>query len=585
MLPNSFLEQLKDSSPIEGVVSSYVELKPIGGSKQIGLCPFHAEKSPSFVVYSSTQSFYCFGCRTGGDVISFIKKIENLDYMGALKVLANRAGIAIPAVEQTDSSNLNAAILRANKEAAKFFHETLKKTDRAMDYLQRERGIRPEIIKKFGLGFSPESWDALGQHLRNLGFSTKELLESKLLAKGKNNSVYDVFRNRIMFPIMNSRFEVIAFGGRVLNEGQPKYLNSYDSPVFKKSNSLFNINLAKNNLAKNNKQIILVEGYLDVISVVQAGFENVVATLGVALTTNQAKLLSVYADVVILAYDSDKAGQAATLKAIDILEIAGIDVKVLDLSGCKDPDEYIKKRGAIRFKDAIFSSVAALDFKLNKLKSEFDVDTTSGKASFLKAATELLSNVQSKISREVYLSKICSELNVDKQAIASHVGNLIKTRIKKGVQKEQKDIRRNLTAKSQIGQSQAKVPVNCIKSEELIIRSLYGNPDLFEMLKANCPPEIFVSPNKEIYVLLLDRLEKGLQLHISCITEKGSATLARLSEILAQNFDLQLDRNGILECVETLQKQKRKKEAADILKMNAEELRKYMNDISNYKKC
>lgn len=579
LLPNSFLEQLKASSPIEGIVGSYVELKPLGGNKQVGLCPFHAEKSPSFVVYSATQSFYCFGCQTGGDAISFIKKIENLDYMGALKVLANKAGIAVPTAEQSDFSNLNAKILRANKEAARFFHETLKKTDHAMDYLQRKRGIRPETIKKFGLGFAPESWNALERHLHSLGFSTKELLESNLLISGKNNSIYDAFRNRIMFPIMNSGSEVIAFGGRVLDESQPKYLNSYDSLVFKKSNSLFNINIAKNS-----KQILLVEGYLDAISVVQAGFANVVATLGVALTTNQAKLISIYANEVILAYDSDEAGQAATLKAIDILGNAGLEVKVLDLSNLKDPDEYIKKRGVIRFKDAISSSVDALDFKLDRLKNEFDINTTSGKTTFLKAAAELLSKIQNKISREVYLGKICSELDVDKQVISSYVSNLIKTRIRKDTQKEQKNIRLNLTASKRINPTQTKIPINCIKSEELIIRSLYGNPDLFETLKANCPPEIFVSPNKEMYALLLDRLEQGLQLHIPCITDEDSATVSRLSEILAQNFDSQLDESGILECIGTLQKLNRKKEAADISKMSAEELKRYMDDISNCKK-
>ncbi|MDR1260518.1 MAG: DNA primase [Oscillospiraceae bacterium] len=577
LISRFFLEQLKNSCPVEEIVSSYLNLKPLGNNKFVGLCPFHSEKTPSFVVYSATQSFFCFGCQVGGDVVSFIKKMESLDYVGALKFLANKSGIGFPE-DEIGGFNFGTRILSANKEAARFFHGVLKETDFAMNYLKKERKVCQRTVVKFGLGFAPKSWDSLGKHLFSKGFSLEELLAAKLLTKAQNGSIYDIFRNRIIFPIINSRAEVLGFGGRVLDESRPKYLNSYDSLVFKKSNNLFNINLAKKS-----KQIILVEGYFDAISIVQAGFGNVVATLGTALTINQAKLISVYAEEVILAYDSDEAGVAATYKAMNILNGVGLATKVLDLSNFKDPDEYIKNRGDIRFKMALANSVDAIDFKLNNFKVQFDINTSAGKVAFLKAAAALLAQLNNRLTRDVYLGKISSEMGIDKQILMSHVNNLIKIHIKKRKSIEQKNIARNF-----VGNKRPRSAGNTtclVKSEELIIRSLYGNNSLFEILKSNCPFELFVSENKDIYEVLMYNIEHQLPVEMPCITGLNSDLLAVLSRILAKNFDFQLDFNGILECVKTLKKAKQQLNAAGVSKMAAEELKGYIEDLAKQKRC
>ncbi|MDR1354614.1 MAG: DNA primase [Oscillospiraceae bacterium] len=576
-LSDAFLEQLRDACPIEEIVGQYVNMKPLGSSRAVGLCPFHIEKSPSFVVYSHTQSFYCFGCQIGGDVVSFVKRIENLDYIGTLKFLAEKAGIPFPSHQKTDFPNTNAKLIQINREAAKFFYKSLKESAEAIAYLREKRHLHPSTIVKFGIGFAPNNWHSLEQHLHNgLGFETKQLLEARLLAVGKSNSTYDVFRNRIIFPIRNTKSEIVGFGGRVLDESQPKYLNSQDSTVFKKRDNLFNINLAKNS-----KKIILVEGYLDAISIVQAGFENVVATLGTAITTNQAKLLSFYANEVVLAYDSDTAGKLATAKAINILNEAGIATKVLDLLEFKDPDEYIKKRGTVRFGNAVSASVDALDFKLNSLKARFDLAESAGKAAFLKAAAELFAQINNGIVREVYLSKTSAELGVDKQVIAAYTEKLRKINRKKDDTRKQRDTQKNLT----VGVRTLKqIPVGCIKSEELIICSLYNDPQLLELLRSRCPAEIFPSPNKDIYKLLLIHLENERPVNISTITQQNESALQQLSGILARNCDCLLDKRGVLECVDTLRRFYTQEQVANISDMSAEELKQHFENISNCKK-
>jgi DNA primase len=573
------LEQLHDACPIEEIVSSYVEIKPNGNSRFVGLCPFHIEKTPSFVVYTNTRSFYCFGCQVGGDVVSFVKKIENLDYIGALKFLAGKAGIPFPYERDADFSNDYSKMVQLNREAARFFHESLKNNKQAMAYLLQKRQLQPKTIVKFGLGFAPDNWDSLKLHLCNLGFPTERMLAAKLLVRGKNNSLYDVFRNRVMFPIINTRSEIVGFGGRVLGDGQPKYLNSSDSMVFKKRDNLFNINLAKKS-----KSIILVEGYLDAISVVQAGFENVVATLGTALTENQAKLLSLYADEVILAYDSDNAGKMATAKAMKILTEADINVKVLNLADLKDPDEYIKNKGTVRFKRALSSSVDAVDFKLNELKSKFDVNTSAGKVNFLKAVSELLSTINNRIVREVYLSKICLELAVDKQVIARYIDSLQKAKIKRDNKKEQRELQNKLVRNSRVNALRKRAPEGCIRSEELIIWALYNDPSLFSLLKANCPPEFFTSDNKDIYILMLNRLENNLPLSVSGVAEENELLLNRFSGILARNFNSKLGEAGVVECIDTLRKFYNKEHISEVLNMNEQELEDYFAALSKNKK-
>ncbi len=343
MLPELFIQQLKQSCDMERIVSGYLPLKK-KGRYLVGLCPFHSEKSPSFYVYPQNQSFYCFGCGAGGDVITFIRRIENLEYMEAVKLLADRCGLELPMdSDQSDArSMLKKRVLEINRESARFFHSCLMSEQgrQAYEYLI-SRGRDRKTIRHFGLGYAPAGWDGLLNHLRAKGFSDNDMLEANVVTKGKYGP-HDRFSNRVIFPIIDLRGNVVACGGRALDDKGAKYLNSSDTPVFKKSKTLFALNFAK---TSKRPGLILAEGYMDVIAIHQAGFDNAVATLGTALTEEQARLISQYAERVVLAYDSDGPGQAATKRAMNIFDEVGVKVSVLSMTGAKDPDEFIKKYG------------------------------------------------------------------------------------------------------------------------------------------------------------------------------------------------------------------------------------------------
>ncbi|MEG2074569.1 MAG: DNA primase, partial [Angelakisella sp.] len=364
MLPESFLNELKYRCDIEQTNSSYLPLRR-RGRNLTGLCPFHSEKTPSFTVYPENQSFFCFGCGAGGDIISFIKRIENLDYIEAVRFLAQRAGMEMPENAEDGSHKLRLKIQEMNREAAKYYHTMLMADcgKAARTYLIG-RGMTKAMVTKFGVGYAPDGWQGLADHLRAKGYTNDEMAAAALVSHGKNGGVYDSFRDRVIFPIIDLRGGVIGFGGRVMQGSGPKYLNSSDTLVFKKSRNLFALNLAK---STKRKQILLAEGYMDVISIYQAGFDNAVATLGTALTEEQARLISGYTSEVVIAYDSDGAGQTATKRAVDILERVGLKLKILSMAGAKDPDEYIKKFGAERFELLIEGSKSSLDFEISKL--------------------------------------------------------------------------------------------------------------------------------------------------------------------------------------------------------------------------
>ncbi|HOQ15030.1 MAG TPA: DNA primase, partial [Bacillota bacterium] len=356
-IPLSVIEEIKYRSDIEDVISRYLTLKRVG-SNFTALCPFHSERTPSFTVFPSTQNFYCFGCGVGGDVISFIMRIENLDYVSALRYLAERAGVTIP--EEIGSNGGETVsrqrILDMNRDAARFYRDSLfngKYGDAGMKYLL-QRGVPPPIIKRFGLGFAPDSFDAMSSHMHSLGYTDTELAAGFLRGVSRNTGKhFDMFRGRVMFPIIDTQNRVIAFGGRAIGNAEPKYLNSSDTVVFKKSRNLFALNFARRHCAE---ELILCEGYMDVIALHAAGFENAIATLGTALTPEQARLMKKYTKRVIINYDSDDAGQRAANRAIEILNEVGLEVRILRLSGAKDPDEYIKKYGADKFRLALSGS-------------------------------------------------------------------------------------------------------------------------------------------------------------------------------------------------------------------------------------
>lgn len=578
LISDFFLEQLKNACRIEEIINSYVEFKPSGGGRFVGLCPFHAEKTPSMMVYTNTQSFYCFGCGAGGDVISFIMKIENLEYIDALKFLSQRAKIDFIEDENNlGQQNIKKRLLAANIVAAKFFYKNLLNSVEVKRYLMRERKLKVETIKKFGLGFAPADYFNLTQHMLNLGFSVDELLEAKLVTRGNGKKIYDVFRNRIMIPIINTKSEIIGFGGRALGDFKPKYLNSKDSLLFKKTNNLFNLNLAK---AEKTDTIILVEGYFDAIAIVQAGVNNVVATLGTALTTKQAQIISMYAKRVVLSYDSDQAGINATRRAVNILSELGLQVDILNLGAYKDPDEFIKKNGSVRFKNAVNSSVAALDFEFNAIKNKFDLQNTQDKSQFLKEVAAWLSKINNQLDREVFISKISTEQNIDHQVLSSYVNNLIKRRIKSKEKAVQNKAIKQLISKTFKSANNKGIPQKYVISEELIICTLYKNPDFFQFLNQVCPSDLFITENATIYNVLLKRLQESQPIEITCLnSELDQNSIEKLSGILARNNDIMLNKDIVLECVNNLKRYRQESMELKASQMSGEELKQYLEEI------
>ncbi|MBQ2387312.1 MAG: DNA primase [Clostridia bacterium] len=430
-IPDEFIEELRQRNDIESVVSSYVTLKR-RGSTSVGLCPFHSEKSPSFTVYPSSNSYYCFGCGAGGDPITFIRGIENLDYIEAVRFLADRCGMRMPESGYDDTmQKLRVKIYEINRAAARFFHEQLKTPEGkvGLDYF-KERELSAKTIKHFGLGYAPESWDALYKHLRGLGFTDDLIFQADLISKRKSgNGYYDRFRGRAMYPIIDLRGNVIAFGGRRINnedKSVAKYINSSDTPVYKKSTVLYALNYAKNS---KHKGIILAEGYMDVIALHQAGFDNAVAACGTAFTQEQARLLSRYTDEIIVTLDADEAGQKATNRTIEILKSTGMNIRVLRVDGAKDPDEFIKKFGAGRFQALLDGANNDIEYKISAAKAKFDITTDDGKLSALKQISQVLSQTDDPIARDLYTGRVADEFGVSKDVLIRQINVMFKSRL------------------------------------------------------------------------------------------------------------------------------------------------------------
>lgn len=520
MLSDQFLQELKYRSDIEQVVGSYVNLRRRGRTLS-GLCPFHSEKSPSFTVYPDTQSFFCFGCGAAGDVINFIRRIENLDYMEAVRLLAQRAGMQVPEEAGDDrSSRQRKRILELNRDAARYFHRSLmSEAGRPGRAYLIGRGLTRDTIVHFGIGYAAEGWDGLANAMRQQGYTKEELLAAHLVSEGVRGGIYDTFRNRAIFPIIDLRGNVIAFGGRNLGEKGPKYLNSSDTPVFKKSRNLFALNFAKGSPRKG---LILCEGYMDVVSLHQAGFTNAVATLGTALTEEQCRLIAQYTGEVLLSYDSDGPGQAATQRATGLLEAAGVKIKVLSIPDAKDPDEFIKKFGAERFEQLIEGSSSATDFAISKLRGENDVTTAEGKVSFLKQFAVLMAGLPNPIEREVYLSKICRELEVDKAAVAGQIEREQKKRSYRDRKKEERELisppmKNTMNREDELLWRQHPREM---KAAERLLRYLLRHPDQAESLRDRLPENYLLSEgDRTLYRALLQRGLAGRELTITALGE------------------------------------------------------------------
>ena len=440
MIAREIIDDIVARSDVESVISSYVTLKRAGSNLQ-GLCPFHSERSPSFTVFPNTQSFYCFGCNAGGSVITFIQKAENLDYVGAVEFLAARAGVSIPqdGKQARPGEVPRRRIFDMNLVAAKFFRECLFDPaigGEGMKYLSQDRGLSGATIKHFGLGFAPNSFNMLHDHMRRLGYTDEELVKGFLCGKSlKTGRAYDYFRNRVMFPIIDTSGNIVAFGGRVMDDSKPKYLNSSDTPGFKKSRHLFALNFARSHATES---MILCEGYMDVIALHAAGFENAVATLGTAITSEQARIFAKYTQKVIISYDSDEAGQRAANKAMQLLGEVGLEVRVLRVPDAKDPDEYIRKNGADKFRRVLEGSRSGFQYKLDAILAKYDLSLPEEKIRASKECCSLISGYHSGVEREVYIGQVAKVLALPHDVLKNQVETMIRRRIREKKAEEQR---------------------------------------------------------------------------------------------------------------------------------------------------
>ncbi len=426
MIDRQVIDEIVYRNDIEQVIGSYVTLKR-AGSNLNGLCPFHSEKTPSFTVFPATKSFYCFGCGAGGDVITFIMKEENLDYRGAVEHLAARAGITIEDDRRDEDKSAvpRKRIYEMNLAAARFFRECLfdeRYGKEGLAYLTQSRGLSLATIKAFGLGFAPNDFGILTRHMRGLGFTEEELLVGFLCGRSqKNGRLYDYYRNRVIFPIIDTTGNVVAFGGRVMDDSKPKYLNTSDTPAFKKSRHLFALNFARKHAEE---RMILCEGYMDVIALHAAGFPNAVATLGTAITSEQARIFAKYTKQVVICYDSDNAGQAADNKAIRLLGEVGVDVRILKVNGAKDPDEYIKKFGADAFRRLLGDTKGGFEYKIDKILSSYDISMADGKIRASADLCALLADIPTEVERDIYIRRATERMETSADALRADVERL-----------------------------------------------------------------------------------------------------------------------------------------------------------------
>lgn len=579
-LPDSFIYELKQNNPIDSVMSSYVSLIR-RGRNYVCLCPFHSEKSASCTLYPESESFYCFGCGAGGDVITFIMKIENLSYIEAVKFLADRAGMSMPdEAKNNDFSRLKARILEINRTAARYFYDTLTKTpegEKGRRYFA-ERQLKAATINKYGLGYAPDDWHRLHNYMRSKGYTDDELVTANLCARGKGDNVYDVFRDRVMFPIIDLRGNVVAFGGRIIDGSGPKYLNSSDTPVFKKSRNLFSLNFAKKT---QDKRLILAEGYMDVISINQAGFENVVATLGTALTPDQARLMKQYADEIIISYDSDGAGQAATHKAINLLSEAGAETRIIKMEGAKDPDEYIKKFGALRFGQLLDRSDGAIDFELRKCKNGLDTETEQGKVTYLRRCVELLAQINSSIEREVYISRLASENNISREVLVQQVNGIIRKNA--GTERKNEKYEIESFGRQRRENPEAVAHLREYRAECGIISYLAANPDGLEYISSRINSDYFVTQfNRKVYEKMTERLKSAAEFDIMSLQSEFSADeMGKITEIIVGSRGVEIDRGALDDYIKILEEHKNSN--TNIKEMSDDDFLSYFENLKKNK--
>ncbi len=550
---DEFLYQLRNANPIDAVMGAYVSLVR-RGRNYVCSCPFHSEKTPSCTIFTDTQSFYCFGCGAGGDVITFIMKIENLDFSEAVKLLAQRCGMELPQNSSADSmlAKRKTRIYEMNRLAANFFYTNLVKgNDKSGLKYFADRKLSPQTVKKYGLGYAPDSWDALTRHLKSNGYTDDEIVDAWLGGRRKGGGVYDMFRKRVMFPIVDLRGNIIGFGGRVLDNSQPKYLNTAKTPVFDKGQNLFSMNFAKK---AETKRIILAEGYMDVIAVNQAGFENVVATLGTAITPDQARLISHYAEEVVIAYDSDGAGQKAAQKAINHFADVGVRTRIIRMEGAKDPDEFIKKFGTERFRMLLDSSNDAVGFMLDKCEDGLDLSAEQGRIEFLKRTSRVLAGIESPLEREVYISRTSKKCDIPVHVLKAHIDDMLRKSKKYEKKQEWRNIKANTTYIKDDINPEAQRFKKEARAEENIIYYLLRHSEDWEKISSEAPPEIFVTEfNRRVYTALLSRMKDCEKFTLSLLADEfSSAEMGRISGINARNREFDVNSTVFSDCAAVL---------------------------------
>ena len=540
MIPHEYIEELTRRTDIVELVGSYVQLKR-KGRLYGGLCPFHSEKTPSFYVYPDTQSFYCFGCGAGGDAITFAKKINSIDYPEAVKMLAARAGMPEPQ-EDDKTGRMRSRILSMNKEAARFFHaclnSTVEEARQARAYWRR-RGLDDKTIVRFGLGYAPNDGQALYQFLRDKGYNQQELDASGLFKRSPSGRIYCLFWKRVMTPIFDLRGNIIAFGGRVLDDSKPKYVNSPETLVYHKSDTVFALQIAKRSASR---RFVLCEGYMDVISMQQAGIDTAVCACGTALTPDQVRLISEYADEVILSYDSDEAGQKATLRSLELFRNSPVKVGVLQIPGAKDPDEYIKKYGAERFKALLDGVGNALDFRLGRLRSQYDLSQDAQRLEYVKQAVDLLAQRSSPTEQEVYAGRLAEETNISKTAIMTQ----LETAVKKAGSKRRREHDRQVLRSGEMDQikvsytaggSQA---LGIVSAQQRLLAAILREPRYLDLVQGQLTAEQFIQPQqKELYEAMLRCREQGVEISLTALHAfAGEEALNELSHLAAQYSDV-----------------------------------------------
>ena len=558
--PPAFLDELTIRNPIDEVVGQYVHLKRSGGNL-FGLCPFHGEKTASFSVAPDKGIYYCFGCHKGGGVVNFIMEIEGLSYPDAVRHLAKRAGLEVPEDTQYQSKyKKQERLWLMHKEAARFFHSALYGPEgvQGLEYAKK-RGMPQPILTKFGIGFAPNSWDSLITTLRRKGFTDEELRESGLVSE-KQGRIYDRFRNRLMFPIIDVRGNVIGFGGRVMDDSTPKYLNSPETLIFNKRKNLFALNVAKKSKAG---QIILTEGYMDAIALHQFGFDSAVASLGTSLTQEHAALLTKYTDKVILIYDGDAAGQNATQRAIPMLETAGLQVRVLKLKDAKDPDEFLKKFGSDRFRLLLEGSENRVEYQLQAIRSKYDLKEDAQRVDYLKESAELLASLGSSVQREVYGTRVAESAGITWEAMKIEIDKAMK-RLKKREEKRRERV--DLSPAAQQQPKSRSIRYNNIRSamaEEGLIAMVLKEPALLDAV-ADLKGERFSSPLLgRVFDTFVSRHNQGLQVSLGSLEELSPEEASHLASV-AQKHNDPISEGALRDYVRTIEDEYSKSKASTV---------------------